>query len=192
MTVESGKMTKTSRPHRSDQPWLTTEEFAALDENLAARPPRDATERRPLMTTPNNVTTVPRADRLRAALPHRLADAGPDVPVRLWLLEIPQAVKAAEVSRLSRRLRVPALAGIDIFDDARAAFDGVTVALFAGAPAPRAWSGDLLEANGGTSAAGRGDQRRRQDDALVVGNPANTNASSPRPTPRTSRRAPPR
>src|SRR4029079_14453679 len=73
------------------------------------------------------------------------------------------------------------LAGIDITDDATAAFDGVNLALLVGArPRTKGMErGDLLEANGGIFAPqGRAINEGAADDVrvLVVGNPANTNA----------------
>jgi malate dehydrogenase len=107
---------------------------------------------------------------------------GPDTPVRLRLLGIPDAVKAAEGTALELvDCAFPLLAGIDITDDARAAFDGTNVALLVGArPRTKGMErADLLEANGGifkpqgeAIAAGAADDVR----VLVVGNPANTNA----------------
>src|SRR5690348_2079590 len=107
---------------------------------------------------------------------------GPDTPVRLRLLEIPQAVKAAEGTAMELDdCAFPLLAGIDITDDPTAAFDGVNVALLVGArPRTKGMErGDLLEANGGIFAPqGRAINAGAADDVrvLVVGNPANTNA----------------
>ena len=75
----------------------------------------------------------------------------------------------------------PLLAGIDITDDAKAAFDGVNVALLVGARPRTAGMerGDLLEANGGIfKPQGEAINAGAADDVrvLVVGNPANTNA----------------
>src|SRR5215208_611479 len=107
---------------------------------------------------------------------------GPDQPVRLRLLEIPDAVKAAEGTAMELDdCAFPLLAGVDITDDQKAAFDGVNVALLVGAR-PRSKGmerADLLEANGGIfkpqgeaiNAGAAGDVK-----ILVVGNPANTNA----------------
>src|SRR6185503_6190579 len=72
-------------------------------------------------------------------------------------------------------------AGIDITDDARAAFDGVNVALLVGARPRTAGMerGDLLSANGGIfKPQGEAINAGAADDVrvLVVGNPANTNA----------------
>src|ERR1051325_4883914 len=75
----------------------------------------------------------------------------------------------------------PLLAGIDIYDDPKQAFDGAEICLLVGAR-PRSKGmerSDLLEANGGifkpqgeAIAAGAADDVK----VLVVGNPANTNA----------------
>ena len=75
----------------------------------------------------------------------------------------------------------PLLAGVDITDDAKQAFDGVNVALLVGAK-PRSKGmerADLLEANGGIfKPQGEAINAGAADDVkiLVVGNPANTNA----------------
>jgi malate dehydrogenase len=136
-------------------------------------------------TTPAVVTITGAAGQIGYALLFRIASGqllGPDQPVRLRLLEIPQAVKAAEGVALELEDGAfPLLDGTDIFDDATAAFDGVNVALLVGAR-PRSAGmerGDLLAANGGIfgpqgaaiNAGAAADVR-----VLVVGNPANTNA----------------
>src|SRR4051812_43371157 len=107
---------------------------------------------------------------------------GPDTKVHLNLLEIPDAVKAAEGTALELfDCAFPLLAGIDIYDDAKQAFEGTNVALLVGArPRTKGMErADLLEANGGifkpqgeAIAAGAADDVK----VLVVGNPANTNA----------------
>jgi malate dehydrogenase len=107
---------------------------------------------------------------------------GADTPVHLSLLEIPQAVQAAEGTAMELDdCAFPLLAGLDIYDDARQAFDGANICLLVGAR-PRSKGmerADLLEANGGifkpqgeAIAAGAADDVK----VLVVGNPANTNA----------------
>jgi malate dehydrogenase len=106
---------------------------------------------------------------------------GPDTPVELSLLEIPDAVKAAEGTAMELDdCAFPLLSKIDIFDDPKAAFDGTNVGLLVGARprGPGMERADLLEANGGifkpqgeAIAAGAADDVR----ILVVGNPANTN-----------------
>jgi len=75
----------------------------------------------------------------------------------------------------------PLLAGIDIGDDPKQAFDGVSVALLVGARprGPGMERSDLLEANGGIfKPQGQAIAAAAADDVrvLVVGNPANTNA----------------
>ncbi|MBW4716084.1 malate dehydrogenase [Saccharothrix obliqua] len=135
--------------------------------------------------TPVNVTVTGAAGQIGYALLFRIASGhllGPDVPVRLRLLEIPQAVKAAEGTAMELDdCAFPLLSGIDITDDAKTAFDGVNVALLVGAR-PRSKGmerGDLLEANGGIfKPQGEAINAGAADDVrvLVVGNPANTNA----------------
>jgi len=107
---------------------------------------------------------------------------GGETPVSLRLLEIPQAVKAAEgVAMELDDGAFPLLDGVDVFDDPGAAFDGANIALLAGSRPRTAGMerADLLAANGGIF----GPQGRAINDGaagdirvLVVGNPANTNA----------------
>ena len=75
----------------------------------------------------------------------------------------------------------PLLAGIDIHDDPKPAFDGCNVGLLVGARprGPGMERADLLEANGGIfKPQGEAINAGAADDVrvLVVGNPANTNA----------------
>jgi malate dehydrogenase len=106
---------------------------------------------------------------------------GPDTRVELRLLEIPEAVKAAEgVAMELDDCAFPLLSRIEITDDPKVAFDGVNIALLVGAK-PRVKGmerRDLLQANGAIfkpqgaalNAGGATDLK-----VLVVGNPANTN-----------------
>ncbi|WP_433176190.1 malate dehydrogenase [Actinoallomurus sp. CA-150999] len=135
--------------------------------------------------TPVNVTVTGAAGQIGYALLFRVASGqllGPDVPVHLRLLEIPQAVKAAEGTAMELDdAAFPLLAGIDVTDDAKRAFDGTNVALLVGArPRTKGMErGDLLEANGGIfKPQGEAINAGAADDVrvLVVGNPANTNA----------------
>src|SRR3954468_9866111 len=134
---------------------------------------------------PTTVTVTGAAGQIGYALLFRIASGqmlGPDAPVHLKLLEIPDAVKAAEGTALEIfDCAFPLLAGIDIYDDAKQAFAGTNIALLVGArPRTKGMErADLLEANGGifkpqgeAIAAGADDDVR----VLVVGNPANTNA----------------
>jgi malate dehydrogenase len=134
---------------------------------------------------PTTVTVTGAAGQIGYALLFRIASGqllGPDKPVRLRLLEITPALKAAEGTAMELDdCAFPLLAGIDITDDANAAFDGTNVALLVGArPRTKGMErGDLLEANGGIFAPqGRAINAGAADDVkvLVVGNPANTNA----------------
>jgi malate dehydrogenase len=107
---------------------------------------------------------------------------GPDTEVELSLLEIPDAVKAAEGTALELEdCAFPLLKSVNIYDDAKQAFDGVNVALLIGAR-PRSKGmerADLLEANGAIfKPQGEALNAGASDDVkiLVVGNPANTNA----------------
>jgi len=103
---------------------------------------------------PVSVTVTGAAGQIGYALLFRIASGqmlGPDTPVHLKLLEIPDAVKAAEGTALELEdCAFPLLAGVDIFDDARQAFDGTNVALLVGArPRTKGMErSDLLEANG--------------------------------------------
>src|ERR687895_97297 len=137
------------------------------------------------MASPVNVTVTGAAGQIGYALLFRIAAGqmlGPDTPVRLKLLEIPDAVKAAEGTALELfDCAFPLLAGIDVSDDAAQAFDGCNVALLVGArPRTKGMErADLLEANGGIFKP-QGEAIAAHADAdvrvLVVGNPANTNA----------------
>ncbi len=134
---------------------------------------------------PVKVAVTGAAGQIGYALLFRIASGqllGPDTPVALKLLEIPQAVKAAEGTTLELTdCAFPLLASVDIYDDPAQAFDGVNVALLVGAR-PRSKGmerADLLEANGAIfKPQGEALNAGAADDVrvLVVGNPANTNA----------------
>jgi malate dehydrogenase len=132
-----------------------------------------------------NVTVTGAAGQIGYALLFRIASGqllGPDTRISLRLLEIPQAVKAAEGTAMELNdCAFPLLDKIDITDDVKTAFDGTNVALLVGAR-PRSKGmerGDLLEANGGIfKPQGEAINASAADDirVLVVGNPANTNS----------------
>jgi malate dehydrogenase len=136
------------------------------------------------MSTPVNVTVTGAAGQIGYAILFRIASGqmlGEDTNVHLNLLEIPDAVKAAEGTAMELDDSVfPLLSGIDIYDDPKLAFEGCNIALLVGAR-PRGKGmerSDLLEANGAifkpqgeAIAAGAADDVK----VLVVGNPANTN-----------------
>ncbi|HEY1573592.1 MAG TPA: malate dehydrogenase [Pseudonocardiaceae bacterium] len=134
---------------------------------------------------PVNVAVTGAAGQIGYALLFRIASGqmlGPDTEIRLRLLEIPQAVKAAEGTAMELDdCAFPLLRGTDITDDPRVAFDGANIVLLVGArPRTKGMErGDLLEANGGIfKPQGEAINAVAADDVrvLVVGNPANTNA----------------
>jgi malate dehydrogenase len=136
------------------------------------------------MTTPVTVTVTGAAGQIGYALLFRIASGAMvgDAPVRLRLLEIPQAVGAAEGTAMELAdAAFPLLESVDVFDDADAAFEGAEVALLVGARPRTAGMerGDLLAANAGIfGPQGRAIGEHAADGirVLVVGNPANTNA----------------
>jgi malate dehydrogenase len=136
------------------------------------------------LSTSVKVTVTGAAGQIGYAILFRIASGqmlGPDTPVELSLLEIPDAVKAAEGTAMELDdCAFPLLRRIDIFDDPKQAFEGCNVGLLVGARprGPGMERSDLLEANGGifkpqgeAIAAGAASDVR----VLVVGNPANTN-----------------
>jgi malate dehydrogenase len=134
---------------------------------------------------PTTVTVTGAAGQIGYALLFRIASGqmlGPDEQVDLRLLEIPDAVKAAEGTALELfDCAFPLLRSVEVTDDRDKAFDGVNVALLVGAR-PRSKGmerADLLEANGAIfKPQGEALNAHAADDVkiLVVGNPANTNA----------------
>ncbi|WP_182354129.1 malate dehydrogenase [Flaviflexus huanghaiensis] len=135
--------------------------------------------------SPVTVTVTGAAGNIGYALLFRIASGamlGPDVPVRLNLLEIPQAVKAAEGTAMELNdAAFPLLDSVNIYDDVNQAFEGTNVGLLVGArPRTKGMErADLLAANGGIfGPQGKAINDHAADDVkvLVVGNPANTNA----------------
>jgi malate dehydrogenase len=134
---------------------------------------------------PVTVTVTGAAGQIAYALLFRIASGqllGPQTPVRLQLLEIPQAVKAAEGTAMELDdCAFPLLHSVEITDNADRGFEGANIALLVGAR-PRGKGmerADLLEANGGIfGPQGAALDTHAADDVrvLVVGNPANTNA----------------
>ena len=136
------------------------------------------------MADPVKVTVTGAAGQIGYAILFRIASGqmlGPDAPVHLKLLEIPDALRAAEGTAMELEdCAFPLLAGIDIHDDPVNAFDGCNIALLVGArPRTKGMErSDLLEANGGIfKPQGAAINEHAADDVkvLVVGNPANTN-----------------
>jgi malate dehydrogenase len=131
------------------------------------------------------VTVTGAAGAIGYAILFRIASGqllGPDEKVRLRLLEIEPALKAAEGTAMELvDCAFPLLEAIDITADAKEAFDGTNVGLLIGArPRTKGMErADLLEANGAIfKPQGQAINERAADDVkiLVVGNPANTNA----------------
>lgn len=138
------------------------------------------------MAEPRIVTVTGAAGNIGYALLFRIASGavfGPDTPVKLNLLEIPQGVKAAEGTAMELDdCAFPLLAGVDIYDDPKAAFQGTNAAFLVGAMPRRSGMerADLLEANAGIfGPQGKAINDGAAEDVrvLVVGNPANTNAT---------------
>ena len=136
-------------------------------------------------TSPVTVTVTGAAGQIGYALLFRIASGqllGADTPIALRLLEIPQAMRAAEGLAMELQdCAFPLLHSIDINDQPRRAFQGANVALLVGArPRTKGMErGDLLEANGGIfKPQGEAINAHAADDVrvVVVGNPANTNA----------------
>jgi malate dehydrogenase len=133
---------------------------------------------------PVNVTVTGAAGQIGYAILFRIAAGemlGPGTEVKLRLLEIPDAVAAAEGTAMELEdCAFPLLQRIDISDDPKEAFEGCNIALLIGAR-PRSKGmerSDLLEANGGIfKPQGEAIAAAAADDVkvLVVGNPANTN-----------------
>ena len=134
---------------------------------------------------PVRVAVTGAAGQIGYALLFRIASGdllGPDVPVILNLIEIPQAVDATKgvVMELDD-CAFPLLRGCVVTSDLDEGFGDVDVALLVGAKprGPGMQRADLLKGNGGIF-VGQGkalDANAKEDvKVLVVGNPANTNA----------------
>mgnify|MGYP000153571893 FL=1 len=138
-----------------------------------------------MANAPVNVTVTGAAGNIGYALLFRIASGsllGPDQRINLRLLEIPQAVKAAEGTAMELfDSAFPNLGSVDIFDDPEQAFEGANIAFLVGSMPRKAGMerSDLLSANGGIfGPQGEALNAGAADDikVLVVGNPANTNA----------------
>ena len=137
------------------------------------------------MASPVRVVVTGAAGQIGYALLFRIASGqllGPDTPVELRMLEIPQARGALDgVGMELDDCAFPLLSGWVGTDDPNEAFDGANVCLLVGArPRTKGMErGDLLEANGAIfTVQGKAINDNAADDVkiLVVGNPANTNA----------------
>lgn len=137
------------------------------------------------MKSPVRVAITGAAGQIGYQLSFRIASGqllGPDQPVILQLLEIPQALKALQgVVMELNDCAFPTLQGLVATDQADEAFADASYALLVGARprGPGMERKDLLLANAKIfSAQGKSiNNNARQDiKVLVVGNPANTNA----------------
>ncbi len=136
--------------------------------------------------TPAVVTVTGAAGSIGYAALFRIAAGamlGHDQPVRLRLLELPQAVSSAVGTAMELDDGAfEQLLSVDIFDDPRQAFDGTDFALLIGArPRTKGMErADLLQANAAIFAeqgAVLNDVAADDIRVVVVGNPANTNAA---------------
>jgi len=134
--------------------------------------------------SPVKVAVTGAAGQICYSLLFRIASGsmlGPDQPVRLQLLEIPEALGA--LRGLAMELEdcaFPLVAGVTMSSDPEEAFGDAQIALLVGAR-PRSKGmerSDLLQANGAIfSAQGKALAASASRDVrvLIVGNPANTN-----------------
>ena len=136
------------------------------------------------MSNPVRVTVTGAAGQIGYSIVFRIASGallGPDQPVDLRLLEIPQAMGALDgVAMELIDCAFPLLAGLDLHDNPDEAFDGVNIALLVGSrPRTKGMErAELLSANGAIfTVQGKALNDHAADDVkiLVVGNPANTN-----------------
>lgn len=137
------------------------------------------------MADPRIVTVTGAAGNIGYALLFRIASGqlfGPDVPVKLNLLEIPQAVKAAEGTAMELDdCAFPLLKGMVLTSDLKTGFDGVNWACLIGSRprGPGMERNDLIKVNGPIF-VGQGkainDHAAKDVRVAVVGNPCNTNA----------------
>lgn len=137
------------------------------------------------MKQPVRVAITGGAGQIGYQLAFRIAAGdmlGPDQPIILHLLEIPQAMDALNgVMMELNDSAFPLLHGLVASDKAEEAFKDIDIALLVGARprGPGMERGDLLQANAKIfSAQGKAlnEHASRDVKVLVVGNPANTNA----------------
>jgi malate dehydrogenase len=136
------------------------------------------------VSNPVKVTVTGAAGQIGYSIVFRIASGqllGPEQPVDLRLLEIPQAMGALEgVAMELIDCAFPLLAGLDLHDRPADAFDATNVALLVGSrPRTKGMErAELLSANGEIfTVQGKALNAVAAADVkvLVVGNPANTN-----------------
>lgn len=136
------------------------------------------------MPKPIKIAITGAAGQIGYSLLFRIASGqlfGNNQKVSLHLLELPQAVKAAEGTAMELAdCAFPTLETVQCFDEAKKAFDGVDWVLMVGASprGPGMERSDLIRANGSIfveqgKALNYADSQVR---VVVVGNPCNTNA----------------
>lgn len=136
------------------------------------------------MKKPVRVAVTGAAGQIGYSLLFRLGSGevfGQDTPVELVLVELPDAIKAAEGTALELEdCGFATLSKIDICDSAEKGFVGVNYALLVGSKprGPGMERADLLKDNGAIFVAqGKALTRAASDvQVVVVGNPCNTNA----------------
>jgi malate dehydrogenase len=137
------------------------------------------------MNDPMRIAVTGAAGQIGYALLFRIAAGdmlGKDQPVKLQLLEIPDAMGAVEgVMMELDDAAFPLLHGVSASDDPREAFKDADVAMLVGSRprGPGMERKDLIQANGPIftrQGAALNEVARRHVKVLVVGNPANTNA----------------
>jgi malate dehydrogenase len=136
------------------------------------------------VSNPVRVTVTGAAGQIGYSLVFRIASGqllGPEQPVDLRLLEVPQAMGALEgVAMELVDGAFPLLAGLDLHDNPDEGFDGTNIALLVGSrPRTKGMErAELLSENGKIfTTQGKSLNSRAASDVkiLVVGNPANTN-----------------
>jgi malate dehydrogenase len=136
------------------------------------------------LSNPVRVTVTGAAGQIGYSIVFRIASGqllGPEQPVDLRLLEIPQAMGALEgVAMELVDCAFPLLTGLDLHDRPADAFEGTNVALLVGSrPRTKGMErAELLSANGEIfTVQGKALNAVAAPDVkvLVVGNPANTN-----------------
>ncbi len=136
------------------------------------------------MTDTVKVAVTGAAGQIGYSLLFRLASGevfGPNTKVHLNLLELPQAMKAAEGTAMELDdCGFPTLSGITCTDSNETAFEGVNWALLVGSKprGPGMERSDLIKANGPIfTGQGKALAKAASDvRVVVVGNPCNTNA----------------
>jgi malate dehydrogenase len=134
--------------------------------------------------TPVRVAVTGAAGQIGYSIVFRIASGqllGPEQPIALSLLEIPQAMPALDgVAMELTDCAFPLLTELDLHDNADDAFDGVNVALLIGSrPRTKGMErAELLGENGKiftVQGKALSDHAAADVRVLVVGNPANTN-----------------